>query len=736
MEQYKRLEKHKEYGKLYQDQLYGTKILYPLAIAIIDTPEFQRLSGLSQLGFAHVVYRCAQHTRFTHSIGTYLLSRMIMRRIVQNHERLGLQHPGEELPECFCIIPFNAYPEEIMAKKEITLSNQSKWRGLTEVVSAAALLHDISHIPFGHTLEDEYSGLYERHDKVGSSRLYELLFNKQSGLKIVFGDAYPQWIIGWGSKGGIANEELARLIYVILSWNEDIDKQLDFNLILSNELEKLKKSSEKNPEAYERLENLKNWYNDFKERKMFQPFMSDIVGNTICADLLDYLPRDRMNLGMEYRKHERLHRYLTIREGTFHKNEGKRVSILVTRPGRGGQRRDVATAVLDIMRERYEMAERVYYHHKKAAVSAMLAKLVELCGDNKPKDDENIYPSPWNMDDEKIINPQNITHFSDITLIDYLGNAKVEDKYKKLQKNLYIGIRYDRRLVYRTLLVVDVDLVTKSSRVIDYLTKNLREDEAGNPSYKNRHDIESRLAKAADAEYGDIILYCPSSDMQSKEVDARLEIFENRILPLRVQRESFAYHLDIELLERYYQELWRIYIFVSPALYKNAYACKIIVDNFCEFYGLDKTTAYLKVRKHDFRLDSNIITARSLKPVEEFLSSEEGGGLPFDDMPTRITSALISKLSQDEQYRKNIECGSDSSSRIASLFDMVILEEEAKKISKNDPLQKLIKVRIEELRSGKLSSRLIVERTAVKNKSYSDYVKELLESLLHSRNKL
>jgi DNA primase len=39
---------------------------------------------------------------------------------------------------------------------------------------------------------------------------------------------------------------------------------------------------------------------------MFHPFMSDIVGNTICGDLLDYLPRDRQNLGMEARLHTRL----------------------------------------------------------------------------------------------------------------------------------------------------------------------------------------------------------------------------------------------------------------------------------------------------------------------------------------------------------------------------------------------------------------------------------------------
>ena len=39
-----------ELGKLYQDQLYGAKVLGPLAVAVIDTLEFQRLAGLRQLG--------------------------------------------------------------------------------------------------------------------------------------------------------------------------------------------------------------------------------------------------------------------------------------------------------------------------------------------------------------------------------------------------------------------------------------------------------------------------------------------------------------------------------------------------------------------------------------------------------------------------------------------------------------------------------------------------------------
>src|SRR2546427_12088098 len=122
----------REQGKLYQDPIYGAKVLSPLAVAIIDTPEFQRLAGLRQLGFSDLVYRGAVHTRLQHSVGTYFVCRTLLRRIVQNHERLGLDHPGKEVSARFRHASRNAeLPENIT-------THQSKWRGLTEVLMAAA----------------------------------------------------------------------------------------------------------------------------------------------------------------------------------------------------------------------------------------------------------------------------------------------------------------------------------------------------------------------------------------------------------------------------------------------------------------------------------------------------------------------------------------------------------------------------------------------------------------------
>jgi HD superfamily phosphohydrolase len=421
----------KETGKLYQDQIYGPKVLTPLAVEIIDTPEFQRLEGIKQLGFANVTYRGAEHTRLSHSIGTYFITKTIMRRIVQNHERFGYDHPGKDLPDSFSLFPNNV--------KASTPTCQSRWRGITEIVSLAALLHDITHVPFGHTLEDEFENIYDRHDTLAGPRLYKLLFHDDSHLSKLLSNTKKIRL-------EISNKELKQLLYVILSWKEQVDTKkltgFGFDKMISDEEDKRKNELEKKEVALmeckieeekrlielhkyqinqylDRLKLLRNWHNCFvnKERNMFHPFMSDVIANTICADLLDYLPRDRMNLGMEYSQHDRIQRFLTIRAGTLYDNEGLRLSILVTRRQKGGQRRDVATAVLRIMRERYEMAELVYYHHKKAAVSSMLATLVEICP--KPNDDESVYPAPWTSDTGE----SHILHFTDSSLIDYLGKA-------------------------------------------------------------------------------------------------------------------------------------------------------------------------------------------------------------------------------------------------------------------------------------------------------------------------
>ncbi|HYJ80103.1 MAG TPA: HD domain-containing protein [Longimicrobiaceae bacterium] len=101
-----------------RDPLWNTIRLDPTAVRIIDTPEFQRLRHIRQLGLAYLVYPGATHTRFDHALGVYHLARWALRLLA---DRGGLA--GVDPAEC-ALVPY------------------------------AALLHDIGHYPFSHALEE------------------------------------------------------------------------------------------------------------------------------------------------------------------------------------------------------------------------------------------------------------------------------------------------------------------------------------------------------------------------------------------------------------------------------------------------------------------------------------------------------------------------------------------------------------------------------------------------------
>ncbi len=122
--------------RIIRDPLWNTIRLDPVSVQIIDTAAFQRLRYIRQLGFAHLVYPGATHTRFDHALGVYHLAGKALRLL---RERGGV---GEEV-----------------------------WEG-SELIPYAALLHDIGHYAFSHALEELEADRFPGDHEAVSARFF------------------------------------------------------------------------------------------------------------------------------------------------------------------------------------------------------------------------------------------------------------------------------------------------------------------------------------------------------------------------------------------------------------------------------------------------------------------------------------------------------------------------------------------------------------------------------------
>ncbi|XP_055088436.1 uncharacterized protein LOC117393438 isoform X1 [Periophthalmus magnuspinnatus] len=76
--------------KVFNDPIHGQMEFDPILVKIIDTPQFQRLRFIKQLGGAYFVYPGACHTRFEHSLGVAHLAGKLVRRLKEEQQELGI----------------------------------------------------------------------------------------------------------------------------------------------------------------------------------------------------------------------------------------------------------------------------------------------------------------------------------------------------------------------------------------------------------------------------------------------------------------------------------------------------------------------------------------------------------------------------------------------------------------------------------------------------------------------
>jgi HD superfamily phosphohydrolase len=149
----------------------------PMIWNLINTKAFQRLRRIKQLGTSYLVFHGAEHSRLTHSLGTYETMRKVLSHFRRNH----------------------GWPKE---------------ERLNKLALCAALLHDIGHGPFSHAFE----GAFQTHHETWTRRI--LLEDEEvNGILKAVDEQFPQDVAGI-----IEKDSRFPLIVRIISSQLDVDR--------------------------------------------------------------------------------------------------------------------------------------------------------------------------------------------------------------------------------------------------------------------------------------------------------------------------------------------------------------------------------------------------------------------------------------------------------------------------------------------------------------------------------
>jgi HD superfamily phosphohydrolase len=316
-------------SKVITDPVHGDVYLNLLEQAIVDSPPFQRLRRVRQLGTAHLVYPGATHTRFAHSLGALrAVQDLLDVTLSQRDTRHGRPDLFEEWRKDLGIDLSSGEPEGLRPHL------QAYYKKIGEaiiVTRLGALLHDIGHVAYGHSVEDDLL-ILDPHDE--NTQRFDYLWS------IIQDQRFRDSARCERRVGDLLGPRLMRQLRPLI-------------------LSKAKR--------------------ELLQAKLRYPFSQDLVGNTICADLIDYLQRDHLYTGLPISLG---HRYMTsfyVTPAGANRLFPSRMALNIHRGG--GERRDIVSELLKHLRYRYELQERVISHHAKLAADAMVGKMLELLRD-------------------------------------------------------------------------------------------------------------------------------------------------------------------------------------------------------------------------------------------------------------------------------------------------------------------------------------------------------------------
>lgn len=651
------------------DSIYEIIKISPFEKRLLNTKEMQRLRGIKQLGFASLVYPDAEHSRFSHSIGVCHQSKILMNHVCNNiSSKLKYQEWRTD---------HDKYEPKLLEITEIEKI----------VISATALLHDLPHSPFSHEIESTESnaiGIPIHDDFVNNHIFYSYLFDcdKSDLAKIikVYNEAFWGKAKGDPKWGEILTEgENKRRI----SWNNGYIKMgtetlpilgaMIFEIMLFDKVEYWleKKDDGEYQTNNNGIEIIINENKDKIKWKMidgwFRPYRKDIIANTICADLLDYLIRDGRNTGILSSLDLKFLDRITISRAI---PEETTTRILLSKiPGfcehivfdiydhkRGVIRQSVITEIVSFLQQRYLLTERVYEHRVVEGARSMLQEAVKLLLEipdvlkvemlhtistieNPPINDEAFFSWVLNLEESKHKNIEKAKQlvrllrerriFREIVIIDGVSGEN---------KGSFRGIDVTCRTLEKLIKAEQKDIIDGlNNEIKNYFKKN------PNPTIQeliNKEIVFTIGVRKYDKRYKiprvlvALPLMSENNDNKNDNIET-LPLFDGKKLPgIKERLESMQYS---------YKSLWKVYLFIHPYFHSKDFIdlhkkiSKIFLEKIIEKGKMQWSNS---IEKYEYLFPDQPIDIQSFLEKTRFY-------VPKDKEYTEKITSLVNKKVKD-----------------------------------------------------------------------------------------
>jgi HD superfamily phosphohydrolase len=666
--------------KVLRTVLYGDQEFTKFELEIVHTPLFQRLYNLKQLGFADKVYPDAIHSRFNHLLGVCeVVSQM------SNHLAAWMERNPE-----LTFTYGDAQETSDLHIKGVDLRRCFEERRPS--LRLMALLHDLTHAAFGHTLEDEVRVFREKHDDPARQIRF-------------FDGLLAQLVYIWRFDAGATDvspdtlRAISRLEFdqaSVLRWAEDIWAQaspeqqghlaghlaaLDYAIRLLLYLEFAHHHDTRVPPEppllvgviLEHLGLAGSRLDLVLHRDLF---MIDMVGNTMCADLLDYARRDPENAGLKVSFDTRFLRYLTLvtvggdSDSGDLSPTGRKCIRVAIQFFKEKMRHDVLSEMSMVLKTRYLITERVLFHPTKCAAGALLGTAAQLLGLKETP--------PW----MQVLGDQQFLSQLD-SLADALLRLSESTKTPDDRQKAIVGLQSvdpdSFGLLSATVQEItgqplselarqsnpiwsevnkrakagSIALWRLASRRLPKLAFRLRPGahqsggmDVGDiaKAYTDpiaRYDLERRLENAANLPMGSVTIHCPGRRTSMKLAGVLVvgndpsKVRQLRKVTEIVKEELDPYQDEIQSVERMYASIWQFQIFLDDACFQKQPVLEWAILR--ELKGLSNDALLADELKRERGREQNAYSMLMDTCV--------------DDVPPALLSTVVARLDQQPRFR-------------------------------------------------------------------------------------